>query len=181
MIIARQKRNENIAEYILYMWQLEDLIRANDFDLARINREIVSRFEAGGAEKKKIFDWYEELVEAMKTEKITVQGHLQLLVSLVADLDDFHFRLIESPQHSDYQELYGDSVHNISDFRLKMNNRDKISDMEVCLTVLYGYMLMKMKKRTISDDTLEAIETIRRMMALLAAKYKAFEEGSLEL
>ena len=33
MIIARQKRKENIAEYLLYMWQVEDLIRANKFDM----------------------------------------------------------------------------------------------------------------------------------------------------
>ena len=28
MIIARQKKQENIAEYLLYMWQIEDIIRA---------------------------------------------------------------------------------------------------------------------------------------------------------
>lgn len=38
MIIARQKRKENIAEYLLYMWQVEDLIRANKFDMDSINR-----------------------------------------------------------------------------------------------------------------------------------------------
>ncbi len=181
MIIAQQKRKDNIAEYILYLWQLEDLIRAYDFSMDRINREIVSQFKVGATEKSEIYNWYEELAEAMKLEKITENGHLQFLLILVEDLNDFHFRLIESPMHSDYQELYKDSVHNISDFRLKMHNRDKISDMEVCLTVLYGYMLIKMKNRPVSDDTIEAIDTIRRMMALLTAKFKDFEEGRLEL
>ena len=36
MIVARQKRKENIAEYLLYMWQVEDLIRANRFDMDAI-------------------------------------------------------------------------------------------------------------------------------------------------
>ena len=36
MLIARQKLNENIAEYVLYMFQIEDLIRAYDFDLEGI-------------------------------------------------------------------------------------------------------------------------------------------------
>ena len=31
MDIAQQKRKENIAEYILYLWQLEDLLRALQF------------------------------------------------------------------------------------------------------------------------------------------------------
>jgi flagellin-specific chaperone FliS len=59
--------------------------------------------------------------------------------------------------------------------------KDKMSDMEVCLTVLYGFMLMKMKKRPISEDTAEAIETIRKLIALLSVKFKEFEEGLIEL
>ena len=31
MDIAQAKRRENIAEYILYLWQLEDLLRALHF------------------------------------------------------------------------------------------------------------------------------------------------------
>ena len=29
MFTAEQLRKQNIAEYLLYMWQIEDLIRAN--------------------------------------------------------------------------------------------------------------------------------------------------------
>ncbi|MCX6223986.1 MAG: DUF4924 family protein, partial [Bacteroidia bacterium] len=94
---------------------------------------------------------------------------------------DFHFRLIDSPHHSDYMVLYEDAIINIGDFRKKMANKDKISDMEVCLTVLYGFMLMKMKKRTISEDTSEAIGTIRNLVALLSQKYREFEEGKIEV
>ena len=40
MIIARRKRKENIAEYLLYMWQVEDLIRANNFDMDSIRARL---------------------------------------------------------------------------------------------------------------------------------------------
>jgi hypothetical protein len=43
MIVANQKRKENIAEYLLYMWQVEDLIRANHFDLEAIRKQVVER------------------------------------------------------------------------------------------------------------------------------------------
>ena len=36
MLIAQQKLKENIAEYILYMYQIEDVIRAYQFDLDSI-------------------------------------------------------------------------------------------------------------------------------------------------
>ena len=45
MIIARQKRKENIAEYLLYMWQVEDLIRANKFDMDSINRTVIAHYD----------------------------------------------------------------------------------------------------------------------------------------
>ena len=41
MLIAQQKLKENIAEYILYMYQIEDVIRAYNFDLERIMDEYV--------------------------------------------------------------------------------------------------------------------------------------------
>ncbi len=36
MLIAQKKIHENIAEYILYMYQIEDVIRSYEFDLERI-------------------------------------------------------------------------------------------------------------------------------------------------
>ena len=46
MIIAQQKRKENIAEYLLYMWQVEDLLRACDLDDDRIDQLLVNRFKS---------------------------------------------------------------------------------------------------------------------------------------
>lgn len=181
MIISQQKRADNIAEYILYMWQIEDLIRAYEFDSERIRHELADQYEADPDAKKDIRLWYEGLIDSMKSEQITKSGHLAFLVGLVDDLNDFHYRLIDSPHHSDYQVLYQDAIYNIGDFRKKMTVKDKISDMEVCLTVLYGLMLMKLKKRAISEDTSKAIETIRDLVAMLSHKYKEFEEGMIDL
>lgn len=181
MIISQQKRAENIAEYILYMWQIEDLIRAYNFDFEIIKHNLADQYQVEPSLKKDIRLWYEGLIDSMKSEEIIQSGHLAFLVGLVDDLNDFHFRLIDSPHHSDYQLLYEKAVYNIGDFRKKMTVKDKISDVEVSLTVLYGFMLMKMKKRTISEDTLQAIETIRDLMAVLAQKYKEFEEGMIDL
>lgn len=38
MYISQQLKQQNIAEYLLYMWQVEDLIRANGFDIERIKK-----------------------------------------------------------------------------------------------------------------------------------------------
>ncbi|MDE6294965.1 MAG: DUF4924 family protein, partial [Muribaculaceae bacterium] len=36
MYTASEKKRENIAEYLLYMWQIEDLIRSYNLDMDRI-------------------------------------------------------------------------------------------------------------------------------------------------
>ena len=36
MLLAQQKQKENIAEYIIYMYQMEDIVRAFQFDLDKI-------------------------------------------------------------------------------------------------------------------------------------------------
>ena len=62
-----KKEKENIAEYLLYMWQVEDLIRANDFDMDSIRRTVVDRYDQPDDVKEEIAKWYEELIEMMRS------------------------------------------------------------------------------------------------------------------
>lgn len=39
MLIAKELRKKSIAEYLLYMWQIEDIIRAYQCSLTKIRRE----------------------------------------------------------------------------------------------------------------------------------------------
>lgn len=43
MYIASAKRKENIAEYLLYMWQIEDIIRANSLDIELVKRNVIDK------------------------------------------------------------------------------------------------------------------------------------------
>lgn len=75
MIIASEKRKNNIAEYLLYMWQIEDLIRANKFDIESIRANVIDRFEGLSPEDKhRMEEWYESLVDMMRREGIVEKG-----------------------------------------------------------------------------------------------------------
>ena len=45
MYIAQEIRKKSIAEYLLYMWQIEDLIRAYGCSLSRLRREYIDKFQ----------------------------------------------------------------------------------------------------------------------------------------
>jgi hypothetical protein len=44
MIIAREKYRSNIVEYILYMYHIEELIRANHLNIEELEKNVISRY-----------------------------------------------------------------------------------------------------------------------------------------
>ena len=92
MIIAKAKRKENIAEYLLYMWQVEDIIRAYGLDIEKINANIVQRYDTDDKTRHEITEWYEGLIKMIELENKRQNGHLQInintLIRLVKLLDD---------------------------------------------------------------------------------------------
>ena len=119
MIIARQKRKENIAEYLLYMWQVEDLIRANKFDMDSINRTVIAHYDQPEEVKKEIAQWYEELIEMMRSEGVMEKGHIQLNKNVIITLTDLHLRLLKSPKEMVYSAAYYKTLPYIVQLRAK--------------------------------------------------------------
>ena len=92
MIIAQEKRKTNIAEFILYMWQVEDLIRASNFDFGRIEETVISKFKVPAETLEEIRSWYSNLITLMAEEKIVQKGHMTFLNQLIREINDIHLR-----------------------------------------------------------------------------------------
>lgn len=180
MIIARQKRKENICEYLLYMWQVEDLIRANHFDMEKIRRNVLSRYQQPEETMREIEQWYEELIEMMRSEGVKEAGHIQLNKNVIIALTDLHLRLLKSPREMVYGAAYYKTLPYIVQLRAKSGGAD-VPELETCFTAVYGYLVLRMKGKEVSAETLEGIQQISSFLALLAAKYRDDMEGKLEL
>lgn len=103
MIIARQKKQENIAEYLLYMWQIEDIIRAFHGDIDTIQKQIIDGYRDQSPETlKEIREWYDNLCEMMRLEGVLEKGHLQINKNVLIDLTDLHQRLLKSTREPFY-------------------------------------------------------------------------------
>ena len=71
MFTASEKKRENIAEYLLYMWQIEDLIRANELNLEKIDENIINKYSnLDEGQKKQLHEWYESLIDMMRREGV---------------------------------------------------------------------------------------------------------------
>ena len=180
MIIARQKRKENIAEYLLYMWQVEDLIRANKFDMDSINSTVIANYDQPEEVKKEIAQWYEELIEMMRSEGVMEKGHIQLNKNVIITLTDLHLRLLKSPKEMVYSAAYYKTLPYIVQLRAKSGGED-LPELETCFAAVYGYLLLRMQGKEVSAETLEGIKQISSFLALLAEKYREDMKGELKL
>lgn len=180
MIIARQKRKDNIAEYLLYMWQVEDLIRANKFDMEAISRTVIAQYDQPDEVKEEIARWYEELIEMMRSEGVAESGHIQLNKNVIIALTDLHLRLLKVPKEMVYGAAYYKTLPYIVQLRAKSGGKE-VAELETCFAAVYGYLLLKMQGKEISADTMEGIKQISSFLALLAEKYREDMNGELSL
>ncbi len=178
MIIASQKRKENIAEYLLYMWQIEDLIRANNLDIDKIKTNVIDHYSLTDAQRKEMTEWYESLIDMMRREGVEKSGHLQLTKNVIIQLVQLHEALLKDPRFSEYTALFYKTLPYIVELRSKAGE-DKRGEIETCFTALYGMLLLRLQGKEISADTADAIKSISQFIATLAHNFKLDEEDKL--
>ncbi len=180
MLIASQLKKTNISEYLLYMRQIEDLIRALQFDMDRINNTVISRFEfKEGAGREVVVDWYESLIEMMRMEQVMEKGHLQINKNVISELDELHVLLLKSGQVPAYNAKYIHVLPLINQFRRKAETG--LSDIELCFNFQYGILMLRLQKSVITPETEKTREEISKFMVLLAKNYHAWKNGELDL
>lgn len=176
MLIAKRLKKENISEYLLYMWQVEDIIRANELDIEKINSHVISQYDQPDEVKKEIEEWYENLIEMMRREGVTEKGHLIINKNIISELTDLHNRLLKDTEVLDYSATYYKTLPFIVELRSKSQDKD-IPELETCFSALYGYLLMRLQNREISGETQAAISQISSFLRMLSQKYKAEYEA----
>ena len=180
MLIALQKRRENIAEYILYLWQVEDLLRAMQFSPEAIYSTLVARIEgADEQQKENIFNWYMQIVELLRKEGKEAQGHIDHTLHLVNDLHNLHLQLMKLPVGEHYRATYARLAAELPRLRTIMDN-DDMSDTELCFRALYAAMLYRIKgsgERAIEDS----LAVISPAIGELAAIHGKVERGEINL
>ena len=179
MFIADQLRKKNIAEYLLYMWQVEDTIRAFDCQLSRIRREYISQFDYTDEQKEEEADWFGNLIRMMNEEGCRERGHLQINKTTLMMLEDLHRQLIDSTKFPFYTSEYYKVLPYIVELRNRGTNK-KENEIETCFNSLYGVMMLKLQKKDISPDTAHAVKEITTLIGMLNDYYFKDKSEGLE-
>ena len=196
MLIARQKKQENIAEYVIYMYQVEDMMRACGLDIATVKKNIISQYQQShqhaqqrhrhgkpGQQPQAVIDemtyWYDNIIALMRNQKIEQKGHLQEVLNVVDDLNDLHLQLLRSPLHPDYKVAYQEAAPVIGQ-SIAITKTNGASEIEVCFEMMYMILLLRLQKKEISNDTNFAVAKISKLLAILSEKYHKNEKDGLD-
>lgn len=179
MHTASQLRKSNIAEYLLYMWQTEDLIRANNLDIDRLRESVIERYPGlTDAGRRELTEWYESLIDMMRSEGVEKNGHLQMNRNTLSALVALHQALLKDPRFPDYTAEFYRTLPYIVELRSKAGET-KSGEIETCFNALYGMLLMRLQKKTITPSTAEAVAQITKFIAILARDFHLDEADKL--
>ena len=198
MLVAKELRKKSIAEYLLYMWQIEDIIRAYQCSLTKIRKEYIDKFNYTDAQKDEEEDWFGDLLRMMNQEGCRENGHLQINKVIMQSLNEFHAQLLTSSKFPFYSaeyyrvlpfivELRG-KTKQVADRMARKNeaNLKEIaanlghSEIETCFDVLYGVMMLRLQKKEISRETETTVKEITTLIGMLSDYYQKDKTEGLQ-
>ncbi len=180
MIVAERKRRENIAEYILYMWQIEDIIRALELDDAKIKEYVSRGYQLDEERMDQVLLWYLTLADQMKAQGIAKVGHLRELNELMDDLQELSTNLLREPSQTLYSSVYFQTLPSIIQLR-ELSGSEDMGEIESCFVGIYGYLTLKAREEEVTEATEGAIKQFSTFLAMLAARFHEVEEGVFTL
>jgi signal recognition particle subunit SEC65 len=180
MIAAAQKRQENIVEYILYMWHIEDLLRSLNLDMNEVRDKLLPGYDTDPQTRSVIEQWYTLLIKEMRESGLQEKGHIEEINELLRELDFLHSSLLHLYRDNSYRTAWEKATDDIEALRIK-SGKDQNNSIQTGLTALYGVLVLKLKGKSLFEETEEAITHISTLFALLARRYKEMKNGRLEL
>ncbi len=181
MYTASAKRKENIAEYLLYMWQVEDIIRAYGLDIDRISSHLIDNIpDLTDEQRKEMRGWYESLIDMMRREDVAQKGHLQINRNVLNNLADLHHRILNDPdpKFDEYKAEFNRTLPYIVELRAR-SGEEKPGEIESCFNALYGLLMLRLSGKEVSEQTKQAAAQIARFTALLAKDFHLDEQDRL--
>ena len=173
LAIAEKKKKENVAEYILYMWQMEDLLRGLNFNLDQLEEEVFSEVSDEQAKSTNML-WFKKLARDMKDQAVDVSGHHQDTVELIQQLVFLQNKLLAIGQNKAFIEAFKEAKPVMEEFR-KRSDQIPTNDVETALTALYGMLALRISGKEISPETRAGIQSMSKYLAHLSHAFKSEE------
>jgi len=167
--VAEKKKQNNINEYILYMYQMEDLLRSYEFNLNDIKQYVISHYPISEDEKENTLVWFNELASEMQFEKITQKGHLESIQNIVNQLAELHWSLLKTD--NDYFIIYQKAKPYVIELVLEAGSTNPGHEIQICINAVYGLLLTRLRGREVPENILKATDAFGDVLSYLNWAY----------
>lgn len=170
--IAGKKKAKNLGEFIIYMYQMEDLLRAYQFNMKEVKQYVISHYPISEEEKEETFQWFSELADSMSNENIKESGHLKSVQQMVDLLAKLHWQLLKTD--NTYFNIYQNAKPHIIQMVLEAGENSPGNEIQICINAIYGLLLAKLRGREIPKEMESATDVFGDVLSYL--NYAYFEE-----
>ena len=167
--IAAEKLQKNVAEFIIYMYQMEDLCRVYEFNLSDLETYVIKHFPVNDDQKADLSRWFAQLIEEIKAQKIEARGHLKEVQKFVDQLIELKYRLLEKDE--EFAEIYKQARPHIREV-ISESNGTIPNDIQACLNGVYGLLLARMNGKEVPEELNPALNAFGNVLSYLSYKYK---------
>lgn len=178
MLIAKRTKETNIAEHVIYMYQIEDLIRAHDHDLEKIKYAFLEPQIEDEALLDEYVNWYGNLIKQMKRDGVVESGHIGDIQEILMELLMLHNTMINVVRDQKYIDVFNAALPVLKDFQSRSQSGD-INLIEVGFNALYGKIVLKLKGQEISEASEQGFKLISDLLGHLAVYYRQMKSGEL--
>lgn len=164
-----KRKQENIASYVLGMWQVEDLMRALGFNIASVQQQLLA--DANADSNADLLGWYGRVIARMREQGIERVGHLSEVEEVVNELEYLHKALVEVLNDAEYDALLAKADEGIKTVQQHAGG-DPEGPVTSALTAVYGVMMLRSQGKPISPETLASDKALRDLLDHLSKHYR---------
>lgn len=168
--IAERKKSQNIGEYLVYMYQMEDLIRSYQGNMEEIGQYVVYHYPVSEEEKETIKTWFADLAASMKQQELMQKGHIQELQDLVQQLLELHYQLLKTD--ANYVATFHFTKPHLLEAVEAAQTEEIGNEIQICLNGIYGLLICRLLGKNVSDRQLEAAEAFGNVLSHLNFSYQ---------
>jgi hypothetical protein len=167
--IAERKKAQNVGEYLIYMYQMEDLIRSYQSNLEEIYTYVISHYPVPEEEKQEIKAWFGDLASQMQAEDLLKKGHLKSLQEIVNSLLELHYQLLKSD--AGYMQTFHQVKPHLLEAIDAAAGEEVGNEIQICLNGIYGLLLCRLLGKPVNEQQLEAADAFGAVLSHLSFVY----------
>lgn len=177
MQLAEQKKKSNIIEYLLLMYQMEDLVRSCNLNLDKLVNEFIQPHISDPLLLEEYKSWYAQIIRDLQSFKREKQGHISDVYEIQMELFYLHNSLLTVTPNENYIQIYAEVQPLINEFRDKTPLQ--LNDVDMCIYALYMKLQLKLQGKEISSETENAFDGMRKLLTSLAKAFHKMKSGDV--